>query len=63
MACCGQRVRRYTFEDPLIFGDPLGSPVHVESTVSLRGIPRGVTAWVDGTGVQPLLDSGFLRPA
>lgn len=63
MPCCGQKVRRYTPEDPLVIGEPLGAPVHVKSTVSLRGLPYGMIAWVDGAGVQPLLDSGMLQLA
>ena len=63
MPCCGQRVRVYTPDSPLVIGEPLGAPVYVRSTVGLRGLAYGMVAWVDGSGVESLLQSGMLLPA
>ena len=61
MGCGCNKIKSYSPESPLAFGETDGSPaLHVRATVALMGLRSGSEFWAAGEGLAPLLDAGWL---
>ena len=58
-SCCAAKKPMTTPDKPLVVGEPDGQVVRVRPTVNYRFLRVGVLAWVEGTGVNYLVESGI----
>jgi hypothetical protein len=63
MGCGCSKSHSYTQSSPLVLGDDDGeAPGHYRTTVAIVGMKAGSDFWARGTGVAPMVVSGWLVP-
>jgi len=61
MGCGCNKVRSYSPEKPLLFGEPDGQPArNVRATVAIMGLRSGSEFWAAGEGLDHLLSAGWV---
>ncbi len=62
---CGcAKSKKYTQLSPMVVGEPdEESPIMVHNTIAMMSMRAGSEFWVTGSGVDAMIDAGWLLPA